>query len=142
MEEAQKNKILIIRNDINELNRLVVFLEELEEEWNLPMGLVPSINLALEEALSNVIFYAYEKGSENEISIDFGLKGGELTIVISDAGNPYDPTQKEDPDINLSADERPIGGLGIFLIKQIMNEVSYRRVGDRNQLTLVKRWNK
>lgn len=142
MEEAQKNKILIIRNDINELNRLVVFLEELEEEWNLPMGLVPSINLALEEALSNVIFYAYEKGSENEISIDFGLKGGELTIVISDAGNPYDPTQKEDPDINLSADERPIGGLGIFLIKQIMNEVSYQRVGDRNQLTLVKRWNK
>lgn len=142
MEEAQKNKILIIRNDINELNRLVVFLEELEEEWNLPMGLVPSINLALEEALSNVIFYAYEKGSENEISIDFGLKGGELTIVISDAGNPYDPTQKEDPDINLSADERPIGGLGIFLIKQIMNEVSYQRVGDKNQLTLVKRWNK
>lgn len=141
MEEALKNKTLIIRNDIDELNRLVVFLEGLEEEWNLPMALVSSINLALEEALSNVIFYAFEKGSENEISLDFMLKGTEMTIVLSDGGNPYDPTTKDDPDINLPAEERPIGGLGIFLIKQIMNEVSYQRVGDKNQLTLVKRWN-
>ncbi|MDX9880990.1 MAG: ATP-binding protein [Prolixibacteraceae bacterium] len=140
MDETQKNKTLVIRNDIEELNRLVLFLEGLEEEWMLPPGLAPSINLALEEALSNVIFYAFEKGSENEISIDFSLNGKEMTIVVSDEGKPYDPLQKEDPDIMLSAEERPIGGLGIFLIKQIMDEVSYRRASNKNQLTMIKRW--
>lgn len=141
MEETQKTKTLVIRNDINELNRLVVFLETLEKEWNLPPGFIPSVNLALEEALSNVIFYAFEKDSQNEISIDFQQGDSELTIVISDEGIPYDPTQKEDPDINLPAEDRPIGGLGIFLIRQIMNEVTYSRVGQKNQLTLAKKWN-
>jgi anti-sigma regulatory factor (Ser/Thr protein kinase) len=141
MEETQKNKTLVIRNDINELTRLVVFLESLEEEWGLPPALIPSVNLALEEALSNVIFYAFEKGSEQEINIDFKLKGTELTIVISDEGKPYDPTQKEDPDINLPIEDRPIGGLGIFLIRQIMDEVAYNRIDQKNQLTLTKKWN-
>lgn len=140
MGETQKNKTLVIRNEIDELNRLVVFLEELEEEWELPMALVSSVNLALEEALSNIIFYAFDKGTKNEISIEFKLEGTEMEIVLTDSGKPYDPTQKDDPDINLPAEERPIGGLGVFLIKQIMNEVSYRRIDDKNQLTLVKRW--
>ena len=140
MGETQKNKTLVIRNEIDELNRLVVFLEELEEEWELPMVLVSSVNLALEEALSNIIFYAFDKGTKNEISIEFKLEGNGMEIVLTDAGKPYDPTQKDDPDINLPAEERPIGGLGVFLIKQIMNEVSYRRINDKNQLTLVKRW--
>ena len=140
MEEIQKNKTLVIRNDIEELNRLALFLETLEEEWMLPPGLAPSINLALEEALSNVIFYAFEKGTVNEITVNFGLNGKEIAIVVSDGGKPYDPLQKEDPDISLSAEERPIGGLGIFLIKQIMDEVSYQRANNKNQLTMVKRW--
>jgi serine/threonine-protein kinase RsbW len=141
MEETQKNKTLVILNDINELNRLVVFLESLEEEWDLPPALIPSVNLALEEALSNVIFYAFEKGSEKEINIDFKLEDTRLTIVISDEGKPYDPTQKEDPDINLPVEDRPIGGLGIFLIRQIMDEITYNRIDQKNQLTLIKRWN-
>lgn len=141
MEETQKYKNLVIRNEIGELNRLVSFLEGLEEEWNLPPALVPSLNLALEEALSNVIFYAYEKGTENQISLEFSLKGKEMTVVISDEGKPYDPTQKEDPDLNLPVEDRPIGGLGIFLIRQIMDEVKYSREDRKNRLTLVKRWN-
>jgi len=141
MEETRKIKKLILRNDISELNRLVVFLELLEEEWNLPPAVVPPVNLALEEALSNVIFYAFEKGSKNEINLDFKLEGTVMTIVLSDEGKPYDPTKKEDPDISLPAEDRPIGGLGIFLIRQIMNEITYNRVGNKNQLTMVKRWN-
>lgn len=141
MDGTLKNKTLVIRNDIDELNRLVVFLEELEEEWELPMGLIPSINLALEEALTNVIFYAYEKNTENEITVDFSREGKKLTIVITDTGKPYDPLQKEDPDVSLSAEDRPIGGLGIFLIKQIMDEVSYQRIENKNQLIMIKSWN-
>jgi anti-sigma regulatory factor (Ser/Thr protein kinase) len=64
-----------------------------------------------------------------------------MTVVISDEGKPYDPTQKEDPDINLPVEDRPIGGLGIFLIRQIMDEVKYSREDRQNRLTLVKRWN-
>lgn len=141
MEETQKNKTLIIRNDISELNRLVAFLEKLEEEWNLPPSVIPPVNLALEEALSNVIFYAFEKNTEHEIRLDLERKDSAMVIVLTDEGKPYDPTQKEDPDLHLSVEERPIGGLGIFLIRQVMNEVAYNRVNNKNQLTMVKTWN-
>jgi anti-sigma regulatory factor (Ser/Thr protein kinase) len=136
----KKNKQLIIRNQINELNRVVAFLETLEEEWELPVALIPAINLALEEALTNVIFYAYEKDTDNGIGINFEIDGTQLTMVITDSGVPYDPTLKNDPDITLSVDDRPVGGLGIFLIRKIMDEVLYQRNGNFNQLTMVKTW--
>ncbi len=134
-------KKLIITNNLSELERLVLFLDELQAEWNIPAHLMPSINLVLEEALTNVIFYAYEKGQTDRIKITFRLIGTQLTLVVADRGRPYDSTQKEDPDIKLSAEDRPIGGLGIFLIKQIMDEVSYQRKGGQNLLKMVKHWN-
>ncbi len=140
MEELKKIKTLSIQNNIEELNRMVAFLDILEEEWVLSPGHISSINLVLEEALTNVIFYAFEKGVTSEILIDFALEGTQLTIVITDEGRPYDPTKKEDPDINLSANDRPIGGLGIFLIKKIMDEVAYQRIGNKNQLIMKKTW--
>jgi serine/threonine-protein kinase RsbW len=136
----QKHKQLKIRNDINELNRVVAFLDNLEEEWKFPANLKTSFNLVLEEALTNIIFYAYEKNTENEIILEFEMEENQLKIILKDNGKPYDPTQQEDPDINLSAEDRPIGGLGIFLIKQMMNQVSYQRRENTNQLTLVKKW--
>ncbi|MEA4975949.1 MAG: ATP-binding protein [Paludibacter sp.] len=136
--ETKKHKQLIIQNDIPELNRVVAFLEGLEEEWQLPLAIITPINLVLEEALSNVIFYAYEKGSTHEIKIDFEHRANQLDITITDTGKPFDPTGKEDPDIELSVEERPIGGLGIFLIRKIMNEVSYERVGQENILRMTK----
>ncbi len=134
------HKELVVKNNISELERLVAFLEDLQNEWNLPLPLIPSINLALEEALTNVIFYAFDKDTEQEIELDFKMKDNQLTIIITDGGRPYDPTKKSDPDINLSAEDRPIGGLGIFLIKQVMDKVSYQREGNLNRLTMVKKW--
>lgn len=136
----KEHKQLIIQNDIAELNRVVAFLEGLEEEWQLPFAIITPINLVLEEALTNVIFYAYEKGSTHEIKIDFAYTANQLDIKITDTGKPFDPTQKEDPDIKLSVEERPIGGLGIFLIRKIMNEVSYERVGQENILRMTKKF--
>jgi serine/threonine-protein kinase RsbW len=138
--EQQDYKQLVIQNDIAELNRVVAFLEGLEEEWELPLAIITPINLVLEEALSNVIFYAYEKGSSHEIKIDFAHTANQLDITITDTGKPFDPTQKEDPDIELSVEDRPIGGLGIFLIRKIMNEVSYERVGQENILRMTKKF--
>ncbi len=138
--EQSNYKQLVIQNDIAELNRVVAFLEELEEAWDLPLTIITPINLVLEEALSNVIFYGFEKGTSHEIKIGFEHTANQLAITITDEGKPFDPTQKEDPDIELSAEDRPIGGLGIFLIRKIMDEVSYERVGQRNILRMIKKF--
>lgn len=132
-------KQLTIRNKIEELNRVVVFLEQLEVEWQLPASSLVSINLVLEEALSNVIFYAYEDESVQEIRIDFEYADNQLDITIRDRGKPFDPTRNEDPDIDLPVEERPIGGLGIFLIRKIMDEVNYERLGEENILRMSKK---
>ncbi len=140
MEQIKRNKSLTILNKIEELNNVVAFLEVLEEEWEISPAHTTSINLVLEEALTNIIFYAFKKGVESEILVDLIMEGTLITIIITDEGRPYDPTQKTDPDIDLSAEDRPIGGLGIFLIKQIMDEISYKRIGSKNQFTMVKKW--
>ena len=140
MEQIKRYKSLAILNKIEELNNVVAFLEVLEEEWEISPAHTISINLVLEEALTNVIFYAFEKGVESEILVDLTMEGMLMTIIITDEGRPYDPTQKNDPDIDLSTEDRPIGGLGIFLIKQIMDEISYKRIVSKNQFTMVKKW--
>lgn len=131
-------KTLIIQNEINELNRLAQFIEELGEELQLKPDLVFNLNLVLEEAVSNIILYAYPKQMCNEITIQADWSEQSLIFTITDTGKPFDPTQVAEADITLSAEERPIGGLGIFLIKQIMNEVEYQRIEGRNVFTLKK----
>ncbi len=136
--EKEKRVNLIIGNRIEELERLNSKLDELKQQWNLPPAVVTAVNLALEEAVANVIFYAYENTEPHEIEILFVKDDEKLITTVSDSGKPYDPTIKEDPDINLPASQRPVGGLGIFLIKKIMNSVEYRREDGCNKLTLIK----
>ncbi|MDD3166810.1 MAG: ATP-binding protein [Bacteroidales bacterium] len=131
-------KQLTIRNAVDELNRVVVLLEQLEEECQLPAGSMLPINLVLEEALSNVIFYAYEAGSSQEIHIEIEYVAPRLKITIKDTGKAFDPIQKEDPNLHLPVEERPIGGLGIFLMRKIMDEISYVRLGKENILRMTK----
>jgi anti-sigma regulatory factor (Ser/Thr protein kinase) len=97
-----------------------------------------SLNLALEEAVVNVMSYAYPEGTKGDVDIEV-VKGPQyLDFIISDSGKPFNPTTKEDPDTNLSVEERPIGGLGIHIIRQIMDSVHYERKENRNNLTLRK----
>jgi len=133
-----KHKHISVENKIEALPALAEMLEQLADEWGLNPGLTMNLNLVIEEAITNVVFYAYDDKLPHLIDIDFELDGNEFTIVISDDGRPFDPTQKTDPDISLSVDDRQIGGLGIFLIRKIMDEVSYRRENKKNVLTLVK----
>lgn len=135
----ETSRTLIIKNDIAELNRMVDFLETLEAEGVLPTALLGPINLVLEEALSNVIFYAYDTQGSEEIKVDFHFDEKQMKIVISDGGKAFDPTLEVDPDISLGVEERPVGGLGIYLIRKLMDEVSYSRVEEMNVLSLVKR---
>ena len=121
---------LIMRNDIQQIPTLAEWVETLPvpAELNMP------INLALEEAVTNVMLYAYPDGP-GRVLVEFTPP---MTFTITDSGIPFDPTKKEDADISLSAEERPIGGLGIFLVRQIMDEVTYERKDNKNILTLVK----
>lgn len=98
---------------------------------------VDQINLACEEIAVNVINYAYP-GAEGKLEISLGENDDGMIITVSDSGIAYDPLKREDPDIALPVEERPIGGLGIFMVKRIMEEVRYARENDRNVLTMVK----
>ena len=138
MEKESRGKVLQVNNQLEEILRTADFVEALGEEWDLPMPLVLSLNLVLEEALTNVILYGFDDQEPHTIEITFTLTGDDLSISIIDDGHEYDPTLKADPDITLPADERPIGGLGIFLIKKIMDTVEYQRKENRNYLNLTK----
>jgi phosphoserine phosphatase RsbU/P len=131
-------KSIKIDNKIDEISRLSQFTEQVCSELRLDPELTMKIVLALEEAVSNVILYAYPKEENAAIDISFRILNGNLIISITDQGKEFDPTKGGEVDISLSADERPIGGLGIFLIKQIMNEVEYKRIAGSNVLTMKK----
>ena len=124
---------LVMRNDIRQIPTLAEWIETI----GLPQELSMPINLALEEAVSNVMLYAYP-GKSGQVLIEC-TKSDKLIFTITDSGIPFDPTQQEDPDVTQNAEERPIGGLGIFLVRQIMDDIRYERKDDKNILTLTKK---
>lgn len=136
-DENAKKRRLTIKNEVDELTKLPEFVDTVCEEAGVDMALIASLNLALEEAATNVVLYAYDGGT-GFVDIDAIYTPQQLKFVITDTGIPFDPTQMKDADITLSVEERPIGGLGIFLVRQIMDTVHYERVNDHNVLTLIK----
>ena len=132
-------KSLILANDITEISKLSAFIDEIGEEFSLTPDVVFNLNLVLEEAVVNVINYAYPKEEHQSIYLSAALHDDSIVFVLTDTGKEFDPTQVPEADITLSAEERPIGGLGIFLIRQIMNEVKYQRIEGKNVLTLEKK---
>ena len=101
------------------------------------------INLALEEAVSNVMLYAYPDRTDGKVFVEYlevpTEQGRQMIFTISDSGIPFDPTKKSEADITLSAEERAIGGLGIHLVRQLMDQIIYERIDDKNILTLIKK---
>ena len=129
---------LVLKNEIEEISKLEGFMETIGEATGIDLSLVVSLNLALEEAVTNVISYAYPEGQEGTVDIDVRATKEQLEFVISDSGIPFDPTTKEDADITLGVEERPIGGLGIFLVRQLMDTILYEYKDKKNILTLRK----
>lgn len=121
------------------LNDVLSFAEEELEKAECPMKAVMPITVALEEVFVNVAHYAYPDGSgEVSLAIDFDSDSRTMTFIMTDSGIPFDPLAKPDPDISLSAEERQIGGLGIFMMKMTMDEVSYEYKCGKNILTMKK----
>ena len=117
----------------------VDFIDEQLEKADCPMKTKVQIKVAAEEIFVNVAHYAYhQEVGEVEIRVEITENPKSAVITFSDSGKPFNPLDKPDPDITLSAEERDIGGLGIFMVKNTMDDVRYEFVGGRNCLTITK----
>ena len=130
-------KELMLSAQVENLERVLEFVNRLLEEVNCPKPVQYELDVAVEELFVNVAHYAY-KPEVGQISIQTDIKDGTVTIVFIDSGKPYNPWAKEDPDITLSAEERRIGGLGIYMVKKSMDEVGYVYEDGKNMVTIKK----
>ena len=130
---------LVLHNDIQQIPQLAEFVLTIAEEKQLSQSLSMSLNLALEEAVTNVILYAYPKGADGLVTIEAILKDKSLDFIVSDNGKPFDPTAAPEVNTHLHLEDRPIGGLGIHLVRSIMDEVHYKRIADTNILSMTKK---
>ena len=131
---------LVLRNEVNQISLLPAFVEDTVKASKLDHGMTDSLNLALEEAVTNVILYAYPEGASGDVLIDAAAGEKALYFTITDTGKAFDPTTKEDVDINAGIEDRPVGGLGIHLVRKIMDDVRYERIGGKNVLYLTKNY--
>lgn len=121
------------------LNDALAFIEEELEKVDCPLKTVMQITVCVEEMYVNVAHYAY--GDDvGEVTLTTDYIDGMFAITLTDCGMPFDPLKKDDPDITLSAEERNIGGLGIYMVKKSMDEVSYVREDNKNIFTMKKRF--
>src|SRR5574344_328480 len=122
-------KSIEIVNKLDEIDKIAAFIETVGEELQLTPSATMEINLALEEAIVNVILYAYPKGEDfHHIQLSVENTGNQLTFVLTDSGVAFDPTKIPEADTSLPIEERPIGGLGILLVRKIMTSVTYQRI--------------
>ena len=120
------------------LDQVLAFLDSQLESWNCPLRVQMQLDVAVEELFVNIASYAYgDKTGIADITIEL-LPGQVVQITFRDSGIPYNPLEKPDPDITKPAEEREIGGLGIYIVKKSMDEVLYRYEDGQNILTIRK----
>ena len=130
---------ITLTNDIEQVPQLADFVDMVCEEVGFDPSVSIQMNLAIEEAVVNVMSYAYPVGTVGNVIIETQANEDCLTFTIIDNGTPFDPTAKSEVDTTLSAEERPIGGLGIHLVRQLMDGINYERIDGKNILTLRKK---
>lgn len=130
-------KELTLAATVENIEAATDFVNEILETMDCPMKAQMQIDIAIDELLSNIAYYAYAPGTGDATVRVEGVPGGvELTFI--DRGVPYDPLTSRDPDTGLPAEERQVGGLGIFMVKKSMNEVRYQYTNGQNMLTIRK----
>lgn len=125
-------------NQPAEMERVVAFAERFGEEQHVSADDMMNINLALDEVVLNIIRHGYDDAGEHQIHVALSLDGGVLTMRVEDDGKPFDPLDAPPPDFDLPLEDRPVGGLGIHIVRSIMDTVEHRRDSGRNILIMTK----
>ena len=129
--------------EVSSINAVTDFVNEQLELADCPMRAQIQIDVAIDEIFSNIAHYAYENGiGDAEVGVEITDNPDTVEITFEDCGIPYNPLEKEDPDVTLSADDREIGGLGIFMVKKSMDELKYEYRDGKNIFTIIKNFKK
>ena len=130
---------IVLFNDLAELERLNQLVEEFGGQNNFHVEEQYAVYLCLEEIITNIVNYAWPDGGEHQIDVRLSVDDEWIRVEIQDDGIPFDPTKVAEPDVNKPAAERQVGGLGIHLVRQTVNDMFYQRVDDKNTLLLKKK---
>jgi sigma-B regulation protein RsbU (phosphoserine phosphatase) len=128
---------IVIKNQLPEIAAVNEKFEAFAEEFDIPRSVAMKFNVVFDEVLSNVISYAYRDDEEHNIEIRMERVGKRLTVAITDDGVPFNPLNVATPRTDLALEDREVGGLGIHLVRNLVDDVSYQRRIDKNVLTLI-----
>ncbi len=132
------DETLTLPNDVKEVATLRTFVKDVMTRLDIVKPLSSSLRLALEEAVVNVMEYAYPAGTKGDVIIRVTSDGERLRFIITDSGVSFDPTEASKADTTLSAEERPVGGLGMLLVRELMDSINYERIDGKNILRMTK----
>ncbi len=132
---------VILENRLDELQRFITTLTEFARVGSLPEEIAFSVQLAIDELFTNIVSYGYDDDESHQIEIKMSIQGRELRIDLIDDAKQFDPLHEAaQPDLDASLEDRRIGGVGIHLVKTMMDDVSYKYEDSKNHLTLVKKF--
>jgi sigma-B regulation protein RsbU (phosphoserine phosphatase) len=135
-ETTSETIIVELKNNLREIERLARIADDFERRHQLSAETSHNVKVALDEILTNIISYAYDDTREHIIVIRLSLDQEKLTVEVEDDGRPFNPLNVPEPDTKELLEERPIGGLGIYLVRKLIDELEYRRQNDRNILIM------
>jgi sigma-B regulation protein RsbU (phosphoserine phosphatase) len=135
-DESTLDESITLKNDLHEVAKLSSFVKSITERLLTDKPEAKKLRLAVEEVVVNAMSYAYPPRTEGEITVRCVAGNQRIKFYIIDRGTPLDPTETGKADTTLSAEERPIGGLGLLLVRELTDTINYERIDDKNILTL------
>ena len=136
--QPEQELSVVLKNEQKEVHRLAELIESFGAAHGWPMKLILDLNLALDEIIRNTINYGYEHDGKHEITVNLGIRDGLVIVDVEDDAKPFDPLSAPKPDINAPVETRAVGGLGVHIVKSLMERVSYRYEDGRNRLRMEK----
>jgi anti-sigma regulatory factor (Ser/Thr protein kinase) len=130
---------LTLASDLAEIARLAHAVEAFADDHGLPPDAASALSLALEELVANAIGHGYREGAGGAVEIALAVDGGRLVATVEDAAPPFDPFALPPPDTDAALEDRKVGGLGVHLVRTLMDEARYDRTPTGNRITLIKR---
>ena len=135
---TKRNYCFELKSKLSELSALCRHLEDCGNMLELPQKCLFEINLGLDELFTNIISYGFEDESEHQIKFSLLKEKETLVVQVEDDGKPFNPLDAASPEISLDLEEATIGGMGIHLVKKMMDDIAYQRVEGKNKLVLKK----